>query len=144
MKTHRKLVLAITTALGIGLMASGGAFGHGWGYNYGYGGQGYQHRATWVQPDQPAGYRYRHRHFQDDTAPGPRVGNGGRRVQQTGVPYYGRRLQAREGVCPRVQGQGLRPHYGAWLGRPGKGPVPPPQPGQCPNAQVRQSDAAAS
>jgi len=127
MKTHRRFVLVIATALGIGLMASGGAFGHGWGHGYGHGGQGYQPQATWVQPDQAAGYGYRHRHFQGDTAPGPRAGYWGRRVQQAGTTYYGRRFHT-------------RPRYGAWLGRPGKGPVPPPRPGECPNAQERQAD----
>jgi len=138
MKTHRKLVLAIATALSIGLTASGGAFGHGWGYGNGYGGQGYR---PWVHLDQPAGYQYRHRHFQGDTTPGPGAGYGGRRVQQTGAPHYGRRLHAREGVGPPgVEGQAFPPRYGTWLGRPGRGPFPPPQPGECPNVQDRQSD----
>ena len=121
MKTHRKLALAIATTLGIGLMASGGAFGHGWGhgygyggYGYGYGGQGYQTRAAWMRPGQPAVYRYRR--CLRATALGPRVEEPDPRGEKTGAPRYGRRLHARAGVCPWIEGQTLRPRYGAWLG----------------------------
>lgn len=145
MNTHRKLVLAIATTLGIGLTVSGGVFGHGWGQGYGYGSPGFQPWATPVQVDQqPAGEQCQPLSLEDRMALGQRGGYGRHRAQQAGVPHYGRRLHAGAHVCPRMLQQGGRPHYGAWLGRPGKGPVPPPAPGECPNAKVRQADEAAS